>query len=93
MADSNRVTVTESEPSTGEIVASFPHNSQPGSNSLREEDIPGASLNGRKLSDLHVVELKRRLKCRGATTSGRKQDLVKRCSLVSDISFLFPFLL
>ena len=34
---------------TTEIVASFPHNSQPGSNSLREEDIPGASLNGRSL--------------------------------------------
>ena len=56
MAGSNRATVTESEPSTGEIVASFPHNSQPGSNSLREEDIPGASLNDRKPSDLHVVE-------------------------------------
>ena len=67
MAGSNRTT---------EIVASFPHNSQPGSNSLHEEGIPGASLNGRKPSDLHVVELKHWLKCRGATTSGRKQDLV-----------------
>ena len=60
------------------IVASFPHNSQPGSNLLRKENIPGASLNGHKPSDLHVVELKHWLKCRGATTSGRKQGLVKR---------------
>ena len=45
---------------------------------LREEDIPGASLNGRQPSQLHVVELKRWLKCRGATTAGKKADLVKR---------------
>ena len=29
-------------------------------------------------SQLHVVELKRWLKCRGATTAAKKQDLVKR---------------
>ena len=45
--------------------------------SLREEDIPGASLNGRHPSQLHVVELKLLFKCRGATTAGRKEDLVK----------------
>ena len=45
---------------------------------LREEDIPGASLNGRQPSQLHVVELKCWLKCRGATTAGKKADLVKR---------------
>ena len=45
---------------------------------LREEDIPGASLNGWQPSQLHVVELKRWLKCRGATTAGKKADLVKR---------------
>ena len=43
-----------------------------------EDDIPGASLNGRDPSELHVVELKRWLKCRGANQSGRKADLVKR---------------
>ena len=46
---------------------------------LKEEDIPGASLNGRDPSQLQVVELKRRwLKCRGAIVSGKKQNLVKR---------------
>ena len=59
-------------------------NSLPGSSpliSLREQDIPGASLNGREPNQLHVVELKRWLKCRGATTGGKKQDLVKRLVL------------
>ena len=46
--------------------------------SLREEYIPGASLNSRHPSQLHVVVLKRWLKCRDATTAGRKEDLVKR---------------
>ena len=45
---------------------------------LREEDIPGASLNGREPSQLYVMELKQWLKCRGAPTTGRKQVLVKR---------------
>ncbi len=45
---------------------------------LTEMDVPGASLNGREPSQLHVVELKRWLKCRGATTSGRKEELMKR---------------
>ncbi len=44
---------------------------------LTEEDVPGASLNGRDPSQLHVEELKRWLKCRGAMVSGRKKDLVK----------------
>ena len=39
------------------------------------------SRNGHEPSQLHVVELKRRLKCRGATTTGKKQDLVKRLVL------------
>ena len=38
----------------------------------------GATLCGRNPSQCHVVELKRWLKCRGATTAGRKEDLVKR---------------
>ena len=57
-------------------VAGFSGNySEAGSNTiicLREEDVPGASLNGRNPSQLHVVELKRWLRCRGATTAGRK---------------------
>ena len=39
---------------------------------LREEDIPGASLNGRQPSQLHVVELKRWLKgCYNCWEEGR----------------------
>lgn len=56
-------------------------NSQQGSSSsfqLSEKDIPGASLSGRDPSELHEAELKRWLKCRGANTTGRKRDLVKR---------------
>ena len=45
---------------------------------LVESDIPGALLDGRDPSELHVVELKRWLKCRGANLSGRKADLVKQ---------------
>ena len=45
---------------------------------LTEDDIPGTSLSGRDPSELHVQELKRWLKCRGAKLSGRKADLVKR---------------
>ena len=45
---------------------------------LREEDVPGASLNGRELSQLLVVELKCWLKCRAATAVGKKLELVKR---------------
>ena len=48
---------------------------------ITAEDVPGASLNGHSPSQLHVVELKRWLKCRGATTAGEKQDLVKRLNL------------
>ena len=43
---------------------------------LVEDDIPGASLDGRDLLELHVVELKRWLKCRGANQSGCKADLI-----------------
>ena len=50
---------------------------------LVESDIPGASLDGWDPSKLHVVELKRWLKCRGASLSGRKADLVKLKMLVS----------
>ena len=43
--------------------------------SLKEEDIPGASLNGR---DPEVQELKQWLQCRGASVRGKKADLVQR---------------
>ena len=63
----NQATVTESEPLL--LVFLTTH-----SQAVTEEDIPGASLNGFKPNDLHVMELKCWLKCRGATTSGKKQD-------------------
>lgn len=44
-----------------------------------ENDIPGASLQGRKPESIHVSELKQWLKCRqGATLKGLKQDLIDR---------------
>ena len=71
-----------------ELAASSSQNSLPGCSSLvclREEDVPGASLNRSELCQLHVVELKCWLKCRAATTVGKKQDLVKQlagCTMV-----------
>ena len=73
-------TSTATEP-TGELAASSSQNSLPVCSSLvclREEDNPGASLNGREPNQLHVVELKCWLKCRAVTTVGKKHDLVKR---------------
>ena len=46
--------------------------------SLRECDIPGASLNGKKPAELNVVQLRRWLACRGAPLSGRKAELIER---------------
>ena len=64
-----------------ELAASSSQNSLPGYSSLvclHEEDVPGASLNRSGSCQLHVVELKCWLKCRAATTVGKKHDLVKR---------------
>ena len=63
------------------LAASSSQNSLPGCSSLvclDEEDVPGASLNGREPGQLHVVELKHWLMCGAATTVGKNQDLVKR---------------
>ena len=46
--------------------------------SLKEEDVPGASLNGRKPEQLKVPKLKLWLACRGALTKGRKTELIER---------------
>ena len=48
------------------------------SKQLHEEDIPGASLNGRDPNTLKIPELKRWLQCRNASTRGKKGDLVLR---------------
>ena len=45
---------------------------------LCEEDVPGASLADRDPKTLKVVELQRWLQCRGASTKGKKADLVLR---------------
>jgi len=45
---------------------------------LRERDIPGASLDGKKPRKLNVAQLKRWLACRGVPTSGKKPQLIER---------------
>ena len=45
---------------------------------LMEEDIPGSFLNGKKPTELNVLQLKRWLACRGAPVSGKKPDLIER---------------
>ena len=45
---------------------------------LTEDDVPGASLKGRKPEQLKNDELKRWLKCRGASVSGTRVQLLER---------------
>ena len=45
---------------------------------LSENDVPGASLNGRKPEELTIPQLKRWLQCRNASVKGKKADLVTR---------------
>ena len=45
---------------------------------LNEEQVPGASLRGRDVAILNVLELKRWLQCQRALTKGLKSDLVAR---------------
>ena len=45
---------------------------------LGEYDVQGASLNGKKPSQLNVMSLKRWLACRGAPTGGNKPQLIER---------------
>ena len=45
---------------------------------LDENDIAGASLNGKLPSELSVTQLKRWLAYRGAPVSGEKSDLIER---------------
>lgn len=51
---------------------------------LTEEDIPGAKLPRGKAEECTVPQLRRWLLCRGAKTSGKKAELVKRfvCTMV-----------
>ena len=46
--------------------------------SLCEDDVPGASLDGRDVGALKIPELKRWLQCRRASTKGLKADLIAR---------------
>ena len=52
---------------------------------LEKGDVPGASLNGKKPSQLTVGQLKRWLACHGAPLSGRKPELIQR--LANCVSF------
>ena len=45
---------------------------------MSEQAVPGASLLGRKPSELTVTQLKRWLTCRGPKTTGNKVALVAR---------------
>ena len=45
---------------------------------LTEEDIPGAKLPRENADECTVPQLRRWLLCRGAKTSGKKAELVKR---------------
>ena len=60
---------------------------------LSEEDIPGASLAGRKPSELKNEELKFWLRCRGDPGKGlkTKAELVKRCEIFGSCCLRFPF--
>ena len=63
------------------IAAGSSQNSLPGDSSLvclLEEDVPGASQNGRETCRLHEMVLKGWLESSAATTVGMKQALVKR---------------
>ena len=45
---------------------------------MHQDDVPGASLDGRNPERLKILELKHWLLCRGASTKGKKADLVAR---------------
>ena len=49
---------------------------------LTEDDVAGASLNGKGPNELTTPQLKRWLQCRGASTKGKKPDLVARLVLL-----------
>ena len=49
---------------------------------LTEDDIDGASLQGKTFGPLTIPELKRRLSCRkGTKLNGTKRSLVERCGM------------
>uniref|UniRef100_A0A8W8MG68 SAP domain-containing protein n=1 Tax=Magallana gigas TaxID=29159 RepID=A0A8W8MG68_MAGGI len=46
---------------------------------LTEEDVPGAKFIHPSIEEHTNLQLKRWLKCRGLTTSGKRKDLIERC--------------
>ena len=54
------------------------NNKRPVRTILTEDDVPGASLKGWKAEQLKNDELKRWLKCRGASVSGTRVQLLQR---------------
>lgn len=45
---------------------------------LTEEDVPGAKFIHQSIEEHTNLQLKRWLKCRGLTTSGKRKDLIER---------------
>ena len=77
-------------PGGSSIAASSSQNSLPGGSSLvclREEDAPGASLNGREPSQLKVVE--RWLKYRAATQLGRSRPCEGVSRLYNNVIIIY----
>ena len=52
---------------------------------LNEEDIPGASLDGKNPQELNVTQLRHWLTCRGAPVGGKKPKLVEWLAITFDI--------
>jgi len=52
---------------------------------LNEEDIPGASLDGKNPREINVTELRHWLTCCGAPVGGKKPELVERLAISFDI--------
>jgi len=56
---------------------------------LDENDIPGASLNGKSPLQLHVIQLKRWLVCQGAPVSGNKPQLIERYACLNIDAWIY----
>ena len=56
---------------------------------LNEDDIPGASLDGKHPCELNIIQLKRWLVCRGAPVNGKKPELIQRyaCSFCPNVRY------
>ena len=62
---------------------------------LNEEDIPGASLDGKNPHKLNISKLKRWLTCCGAPVSRKKPELIERfvisIDIMTDMIYVYVF--